>query len=255
MSFIEMNHIRKKFGSLEVLKDVTLHVDAGEVISIIGPSGSGKSTFLRCLCQLETIDGGTIIVGGDTMVSQAEGSSKSVYASPAKVRAICRRMGMCFQHFNLFPHMTVLDNILEAPRIVKGMKTEEIMPTAKELLEKVGLWDKHDEYPSRLSGGQQQRVAIARALAMNPDIMLFDEPTSALDPELTGEVLRTIKQLADADMTMIIVTHEMAFAKEVSDRVIFMADGIIQEEGTPQQIFENPQNERTQSFLKSMLRF
>lgn len=255
MSFIEMNQIRKKFGSLEVLKDVTLHVEEGEVISIIGPSGSGKSTFLRCLCQLETIDGGSIIVGGDTMASQPAGSSKSVYAPPAKVRAICRRMGMCFQHFNLFPHMTVLDNILEAPRIVKGMKTDEIMPTAKELLEKVGLWDKRNEYPSRLSGGQQQRVAIARALAMKPDIMLFDEPTSALDPELTGEVLRTIKQLADADMTMIIVTHEMAFAKEVSDRVIFMADGIIQEEGTPQQIFEHPKNERTQSFLKSMLRF
>ena len=255
MSFIEMNQIRKKFGSLEVLKDVTLHVEEGEVISIIGPSGSGKSTFLRCLCQLETIDGGSIIVGGDTMASQPADSSKSVYAAPAKVRAICRRMGMCFQHFNLFPHMTVLDNILEAPRIVKGMKTDEIMPTAKELLEKVGLWDKRNEYPSRLSGGQQQRVAIARALAMKPDIMLFDEPTSALDPELTGEVLRTIKQLADADMTMIIVTHEMAFAKEVSDRVIFMADGIIQEEGTPQQIFEHPQNERTQNFLKSMLRF
>lgn len=255
MSFIEMNQIRKKFGSLEVLKDVTLHVEEGEVISIIGPSGSGKSTFLRCLCQLETIDGGSIIVDGDTMVSQPAGSGKAVYAEPSKVRAICRRMGMCFQHFNLFPHMTVLNNILEAPRIVKGMKTDEIMPTAKELLEKVGLWDKRDEYPSRLSGGQQQRVAIARALAMKPDIMLFDEPTSALDPELTGEVLRTIKQLADADMTMIIVTHEMAFAKEVSDRVIFMADGIIQEEGTPQQIFEHPENERTQNFLKSMLRF
>lgn len=255
MSFIEMNQIRKKFGSLEVLKDVTLHVEEGEVISIIGPSGSGKSTFLRCLCQLETIDGGSIIVGGDTMVSQPAGSGKAIYAEPSKVRAICRRMGMCFQHFNLFPHMTVLNNILEAPRIVKGMKTDEIMPTAKELLKKVGLWDKRDEYPSRLSGGQQQRVAIARALAMKPDIMLFDEPTSALDPELTGEVLRTIKQLADADMTMIIVTHEMAFAKEVSDRVIFMADGIIQEEGTPQQIFEHPENERTQNFLKSMLRF
>ena len=186
MSFIEMNQIRKKFGSLEVLKDVTLHVEEGEVISIIGPSGSGKSTFLRCLCQLETIDGGSIIVGGDTMASQPAGNSKSVYAAPAKVRAICRRMGMCFQHFNLFPHMTVLDNILEAPRIVKGMKTDEIMPTAKELLEKVGLWDKRNEYPSRLSGGQQQRVAIARALAMKPDIMLFDEPTSAIDPELTG---------------------------------------------------------------------
>lgn len=255
MSFIEMDHIKKKFGNLEVLKDVTMHVDEGEVISIIGPSGSGKSTFLRCLCQLETIDGGSITVDGEVMASQPAGSAKSVYAPAAQVRHICRRMGMCFQHFNLFPHMTVLDNILEAPRVVKKMKTEEIMPTAKELLEKVGLWDKRDQYPSRLSGGQQQRVAIARALAMNPDIMLFDEPTSALDPELTGEVLRTIKQLADEDMTMIIVTHEMAFAKEVADRVIFMADGVIQEEGAPDQVFEHPQNERTQNFLHSMLRF
>ncbi|WP_301859434.1 amino acid ABC transporter ATP-binding protein [uncultured Megasphaera sp.] len=255
MSFIEMDHIKKYFGSLEVLKDVTMHVEEGEVVSIIGPSGSGKSTFLRCLCQLETIDGGSITVDGDVMASQPNQAAHSVYAPSAQVRKICRRMGMCFQHFNLFPHMTVLDNILEAPRIVKGMKTEEIMPEAKELLQKVGLWDKRNEYPSRLSGGQQQRVAIARALAMNPDIMLFDEPTSALDPELTGEVLRTIKQLADEDMTMIIVTHEMAFAKEVADRVIFMADGVIQEEGTPQQVFEHPQNERTKSFLHSMLRF
>lgn len=255
MSFIEMDHIKKNFGNVTVLNDVTMHVEEGEVISIIGPSGSGKSTFLRCLCQLETIDGGSIKVGGEVMASQPVGSTKSVYASPAQVRKICRRMGMCFQHFNLFPHMTVLDNILEAPRIVKKMKTEEIMPTAKELLEKVGLWDKRDAYPSRLSGGQQQRVAIARALAMNPDIMLFDEPTSALDPELTGEVLRTIKQLADEDMTMIIVTHEMAFAKEVADRVIFMADGIIQEQGTPTQVFEHPQEERTKNFLQSMLHF
>jgi polar amino acid transport system ATP-binding protein len=255
MSFIEMNHIRKSFDNLEVLKDVTLHMDTGEVVSIIGPSGSGKSTFLRCLCQLEIINGGSIIVDGDVMASQAEGAKRSVYAPAGKVRTICRRMGMCFQHFNLFPHMTVLDNILEAPRVVKGMKTEEIMPTAENLLKKVGLWDKRDVYPSRLSGGQQQRVAIARALAMNPDIMLFDEPTSALDPELTGEVLRTIKQLADESMTMIIVTHEMAFAKEVSDRILFMADGIIQEEGSPEQVFEHPQNERTQNFLRSMLRF
>lgn len=255
MSFIEMNHIRKSFDSLEVLKDVTLHMDAGEVVSIIGPSGSGKSTFLRCLCQLELINGGSIVVDGAVMASQAAGAARSVYAAPAAVRTICRRMGMCFQHFNLFPHMTVLNNILEAPRVVKGMKTGEIMPIAESLLKKVGLWDKRDAYPSRLSGGQQQRVAIARALAMNPDIMLFDEPTSALDPELTGEVLRTIKQLADESMTMIIVTHEMAFAKEVSDRILFMAEGIIQEEGIPEQIFEHPQNERTQSFLQSMLRF
>jgi len=255
MSFIEMNHIRKQFGNLEVLKDVTLHMERGEVISIIGPSGSGKSTFLRCLCQLETINRGEIIVDGQYMVKTPEGSQRAVYEPASQVRAICRRMGMVFQHFNLFPHMTVLDNILEAPRIVKGMKTNEILPVAESLLKRVGLWSKKDAYPSQLSGGQKQRVAIARALAMQPDIMLFDEPTSALDPELTGEVLRTIKQLAYEDMTMIIVTHEMAFAKEVSDRVLFMAEGIVQEEGSPEQIFEHPQNERTQSFLKSMLRF
>ena len=255
MSFIEMNHIRKQFGNLEVLKDVTLHMERGEVISIIGPSGSGKSTFLRCLCQLETINRGEIIVDGQYMVKTPEGRQRAVYEPASRVRAICRRMGMVFQHFNLFPHMTVLDNILEAPRIVKGMKTNEILPVAESLLKRVGLWNKKDAYPSQLSGGQKQRVASARALAMQPDIMLFDEPTSALDPELTGEVLRTIKQLADEDMTMIIVTHEMAFAKEVSDRVLFMAEGIVQEEGSPEQIFEHPQNERTQSFLKSMLRF
>jgi len=255
MSFIEMNHIGKSFGNLEVLKDVSLHMESGEVVSIIGPSGSGKSTFLRCLCELEKIDKGDICVGGEVMAAQPEGASKTVYSSPDKVRQICRRMGMVFQSFNLFPHMTVLDNILEAPRVVKGMKDADILPLAEELLRKVGLWDKRDVYPSSLSGGQKQRVAIARALAMKPDIMLFDEPTSALDPELTGEVLRTIKQLADEDMTMVIVTHEMAFAREVADRIIFMADGVIQEEGRPEDIFEHPQNERTKNFLSSMLQF
>ena len=255
MSFIEMNHIGKSFGNLEVLKDVSLHMESGEVVSIIGPSGSGKSTFLRCLCELEKIDKGDICVGGEVMAGQPEGASKTVYSSPDKVRQICRRMGMVFQSFNLFPHMTVLDNILEAPRVVKGMKDADILPLAEELLRKVGLWDKRDVYPSSLSGGQKQRVAIARALAMKPDIMLFDEPTSALDPELTGEVLRTIKQLADEDMTMVIVTHEMAFAREVADRIIFMADGVIQEEGRPEDVFEHPQNERTKNFLSSMLQF
>lgn len=255
MSFIEMNHIGKSFGNLEVLKDVSLHMESGEVVSIIGPSGSGKSTFLRCLCELEKIDKGDICVGGEVMAEQLEGASKTVYSPPDKVRQICRRMGMVFQSFNLFPHMTVLDNILEAPRVVKGMKDADILPLAEELLRKVGLWDKRDVYPSSLSGGQKQRVAIARALAMKPDIMLFDEPTSALDPELTGEVLRTIKQLADEDMTMVIVTHEMAFAREVADRIIFMADGVIQEEGRPEDIFEHPQNERTKNFLSSMLQF
>lgn len=255
MSFIEMNHIGKSFGNLEVLKDVSLHMESGEVVSIIGPSGSGKSTFLRCLCELEKIDKGDICVGGEVMAEQPEWASKTVYSSPDKVRQICRRMGMVFQSFNLFPHMTVLDNILEAPRVVKGMKDADILPLAEELLRKVGLWDKRDVYPSSLSGGQKQRVAIARALAMKPDIMLFDEPTSALDPELTGEVLRTIKQLADEDMTMVIVTHEMAFAREVADRIIFMADGVIQEEGRPEDVFEHPQNERTKNFLSSMLQF
>lgn len=255
MSFIEMNHIGKSFGNLEVLKDVSLHMESGEVVSIIGPSGSGKSTFLRCLCELEKIDKGDICVGGEVMAEQPEGASKTVYSSPDKVRQICRRMGMVFQSFNLFPHMTVLDNILEAPRVVKEMKDADILPLAEELLRKVGLWDKRDVYPSSLSGGQKQRVAIARALAMKPDIMLFDEPTSALDPELTGEVLRTIKQLADEDMTMVIVTHEMAFAREVADRIIFMADGVIQEEGRPEDVFEHPQNERTKNFLSSMLQF
>ena len=253
MSFIEMDHIRKSFGSLEVLKDVTLHVETGEVISIIGPSGSGKSTFLRCLCQLETINSGSIVVDGQTMVSTPEGSSRAVYAPAADVRTICRRMGMCFQHFNLFPHMTVLDNILEAPRIVKKMKTEEIMPKAEELLKKVGLWDKRDAYPSRLSGGQQQRVAIARALAMRPKVMLFDEPTSALDPEMVNEVLDVMVELAHEGMTMICVTHEMGFARKAADRIVFMSDGQIREENTPDEFFEHPQTDRAKDFLSKIL--
>lgn len=253
MSFIEMDHIRKSFGSLEVLKDVTLHVETGEVISIIGPSGSGKSTFLRCLCQLETINSGSIVVDGQTMVSTPEGSSRAVYAPAADVRTICRRMGMCFQHFNLFPHMTVLDNILEAPRIVKKMKTEEIMPKAEELLKKVGLWDKRDAYPSRLSGGQQQRVAIARALAMRPKVMLFDEPTSALDPEMVNEVLDVMVELAHEGMTMICVTHEMGFARKAADRIVFMSDGQILEENTPDEFFEHPQTDRAKDFLSKIL--
>ena len=222
------------------------------MVALIGPSGSGKSTFLRCLGQLETINRGTIIVDGD-ILAKTEGSGQAVYTDKATAQKILLRMGMVFQSFNLFPHMTVLDNIMVAPKMVKGMKEAEILPIAEELLKKVGLWDKKDMYPGRLSGGQQQRVAIARALAMNPEVMLFDEPTSALDPELTGEVLRTIRQLADEKMTMIIVTHEMNFAKEVADRVIFMADGVIQEEGRPSDLFNNPKNPRTRAFLDNML--
>lgn len=252
MQFIEMNHIEKEFNGQVVLKDVSLKMNKGEVVAIIGPSGSGKSTFLRCLGQLETINRGTIIVDGD-ILAKTEGSGQAVYADKATAQKILLRMGMVFQSFNLFPHMTVLDNVMVAPKMVKGMKEAEILPIAEELLKKVGLWDKRDMYPGRLSGGQQQRVAIARALAMNPEVMLFDEPTSALDPELTGEVLRTIRQLADEKMTMIIVTHEMNFAKEVADRVIFMADGVIQEEGRPSDLFNNPKNPRTRAFLDNML--
>lgn len=253
MSFINMENIEKSFNDTLVLKDVSLHMDKGEVVSIIGPSGSGKSTFLRCLCHLETIDRGNIYVEDEYLAKNDSVTGKAVYVDSAAANKFCLRMGMVFQSFNLFPHMTVLDNILIAPTLVQKRPKAEVLPEAETLLKRVGLWEKRDQYPSSLSGGQKQRVAIARALAMNPSIMLFDEPTSALDPELTGEVLRTIKELADEKMTMIIVTHEMAFAREVSDRIIFMADGIIQEEGTPEQIFSNPQNKRTQAFLESML--
>ena len=252
MHFIEMKHIMKKFGSLEILHDVSLEQEKGEVISIIGPSGAGKSTFLRCLNHLEIIQRGSIYVEGDCLVKEETGHS--VYASDKDVRKICGKMGMVFQSFNLFPHMTVLDNITAAPVYVKQMKKSDILPLAQELLQKVGLWEKRDVYPGSLSGGQKQRVAIARALAMSPDIMLFDEPTSALDPELIGEVLKTIHQLADERMTMIIVTHEMAFAKSVSDKVIFMVDGRIEEQGTSEEIFDHPQSGRTQAFLQSILR-
>lgn len=252
MSFIEMKEIEKSFDGLPVLKKVSLSMDKGEVVAIIGPSGSGKSTFLRCLGQLEVIDRGTIVVDGTPLV-RTEGDGNAVYTDKKTQQELLLRMGMVFQQFNLFPHMTVWDNILIAPQMVKGMKTAEIAPTAEALLKKVGLWEKKDVYLSKLSGGQKQRVAIARALAMNPSIMLFDEPTSALDPELTGEVLRTIQQLAEEHMTMIIVTHEMAFARQVADRIIFMADGIIQEEGKPEDVFSNPKSPRTKAFLDSML--
>ena len=252
MSFIEMKEIEKSFDGLPVLKKVSLAMDKGEVVAIIGPSGSGKSTFLRCLGQLEVIDRGTIVVDGTPLV-QTEGDGNAVYTDKKTQQALLLKMGMVFQQFNLFPHMTVWDNILIAPQMVKGMKAADIAPTAEALLKKVGLWEKKDVYPSKLSGGQKQRVAIARALAMNPSIMLFDEPMSALGPELTGEVLRTIQQLAEEHMTMIIVTHEMAFARQVADRIIFMADGIIQEEGKPEDVFTNPKSPRTKAFLDSML--
>ena len=252
MSFIEMKDIVKVYGKLTILHKVNMSLEKGEVISIIGPSGAGKSTLLRCLNHLETIQGGSILVDGDYLAEEKNG--EVIYANEVKSKEMLGKMGMVFQSFNLFPHMTVLDNIMAAPIYVKGMKKEEVLPIAENLLDKVGLLNKKNMYPGSLSGGQKQRVAIARALAMNPEIMLFDEPTSALDPELTGEVLKTIQQLADENMTMVIVTHEMAFAKSVSDRILFMVDGKVEEEGTSEQVFEHPKSERTKAFLKSILK-
>ena len=249
---LRIHAIHKRFGELQVLKGIDLEVHKGEVVAIIGPSGSGKSTMLRCLNRLETIDRGSIEIKGEFLAME-DSHGHAEYASPAKSRELLSSMGMVFQQFNLFPHMTVMENLLEAPVHVKGRKRDEVRPEAEELLRKVGLLDKEDAYPSRLSGGQQQRVAIARALAMQPDIMLFDEPTSALDPELTGEVLKTMRELAAEHMTMVVVTHEMAFAREAAHRVIFMADGNIVEQGEPREFFNAPKEERTQAFLKNML--
>ena len=249
---LETEHVSKHFGKLEVLKDINLKVKKGEVICIIGPSGAGKSTYLRSINQLEKITSGKIFIKGDLFLHREHDKTVDKI-DKEKHQQLLLEMGMCFQRFNLFPHMTVLDNIMIAPIEVKKVDAKEARETALELLEKVGLKEKANEYPNRLSGGQQQRVAIARALAMKPEIMLFDEPTSALDPELVGDVLQVMKDLAKEGMTMLCVTHEMGFAREEADRVIFMADGFIAEEGTPEEIFNNPQNERTKSFLKSVL--
>ncbi|RDE52580.1 MAG: amino acid ABC transporter ATP-binding protein [Candidatus Accumulibacter meliphilus] len=244
--------VHKRFAAVEVLKGVSLDVGKGEVVAIIGPSGSGKSTFLRCLNHLETIDRGRIDIEGETLVG-ADETALCRYVADSELRRICRKMGMVFQHFNLFPHLTVLQNIIEAPLTVKGLRRQDVLPKADELLRKVGLLDKRDSYPARLSGGQKQRVAIARALAMEPDIMLFDEPTSALDPELTGEVLRTIRELAEERMTMLVVTHEMAFAREVASRVVFMDGGEIVEARPAKELFAAPEHPRTRAFLENML--
>lgn len=249
---LRMTDIHKSFGSLEVLQGIDFSLSKGEVLAIIGPSGSGKSTMLRCINRLEEIDSGKIEIKGRVLASNNE-AGVATYVKEAESRDILSCMGMVFQQFNLFPHMTVMENLLEAPVQVKKRRKEEVIPEAEELLRKVGLFDKKDNYPGRLSGGQQQRVAIARALAMQPDIMLFDEPTSALDPELTGEVLKTMKALADEHMTMVVVTHEMAFAREAASHVMFMADGVIIEEGRPEDMFSAPQHQRTQAFLKNML--
>lgn len=247
MKKIEARNIYKKFQDLEVLKGIDLEVSEGEVIAVIGPSGSGKSTLLRCLNKLETIEQGTIIIDGDTLVKETNNGAE--YANPDEVRRIVCKMGMVFQQFNLFPHMTVLENLIEAPIQVQKRNKDEVIKEAELLLEKVGIAEKRDVYPRNLSGGQQQRVAIARALAMKPAIMLFDEPTSALDPELTSDVLRTMRELAKEKITMVVVTHEMNFAREVATKVVFMADGHIQAMGTPEEILDNPTNERLKAFL------
>ncbi|MBQ3053954.1 MAG: amino acid ABC transporter ATP-binding protein [Clostridia bacterium] len=239
---MHIKSLKKSFGKLNVLNGISVDIYEGEVVCVIGPSGSGKSTFLRCLNQLESATGGTIIIDG------YEITDKKV-----NINKVRENIGMVFQSFNLFPHMTVLKNIMLAPSDLKKVSKAQATQRAMELLTRVGLADKAQSYPRQLSGGQQQRVAIARALAMNPDIMLFDEPTSALDPEVVGEVLEVMKELARNGMTMVVVTHEMGFAREVADRVIFVDEGIIMEEGTPEEIFGNPQNPRTQDFLNKVL--
>ncbi len=248
-----MKNIQKSFDGLGVLRDISFQVDKGEVVSVIGPSGSGKSTLLRCATFLEQIDSGEIRYM-DIPAVTTDASGRGHYVSPAELRQIKRYYGLVFQQFNLFPHYTVLRNLMEAPVVVQKRDKEEVRAEAMELLRKMGLQDRGDAYPYQLSGGQQQRVAIARALAMNPSILFFDEPTSALDPELTGEVLKVIRQLAEEHMTMVIVTHEMAFARAVSDRVIFMADGVIVEEGDPEAVLGDPSQARTRQFLKNYQR-
>ena len=245
MSIIEVSHLKKSFGSLNVLKDVSFTVEEGDVIAILGSSGSGKSTLLRCLIDLEKIDDGTITVDGEIFVKNG------VYMPNKIVKEATMKMGMVFQHFNLFPHMTVIKNLEKPAKIVKKLDSRAVKEQSHALLNKVGLLDKAEIYPDQLSGGQKQRVAIVRALLMNPEIMLFDEPTSSLDPEITKEVLHTMKQLAEEKMTMLIVTHEIGFAKEVASKILFMSNGKILESGTPDEIFNNPKHERTKLFLNN----
>lgn len=247
---IQVDGLQKHFGKNEVLKDVNVEITKGEVVCVLGPSGSGKSTFLRCLNYLETPTAGTITIDGSTIYG--ESSNMKVKYNETAAKQIRKTVGMVFQQFNLWPHKTVLENVIEAPVHVKGMGKQESTEIALELLKKVGLYEKRDAYPTSLSGGQQQRVAIARALAMQPDIMLFDEPTSALDPELVDEVLEVMKSLAKEGMTMVIVTHEMGFAADVSDRVIFMDGGYVVEEGSPKDVISNPKNQRARDFFSAI---
>ncbi|MEA5010283.1 MAG: amino acid ABC transporter ATP-binding protein [Angelakisella sp.] len=248
MSFLTIQGLKKSFGELDVLHDISFTVEQGDVIAVIGSSGSGKSTLLRCLIDLETVDGGNVTIDGESYITQGQ-----YPANAHDRRRISGKMGMVFQNFNLFPHMTVGDNLIK-PYLMTTPGATDAKEKCEELLRKVGLWDKVNEYPSKLSGGQKQRVAIARALMKSPEIMLFDEPTSALDPQLTGEVLSIMQQLAAERMTMLVVTHEMSFAKNAANRVVFMKDGKIAEEGPPEQIFENPQNPDTAAFLGTVIR-
>ena len=247
---LEINHCRKSFGELAVLTDLSISVSESQVLSIIGPSGSGKSTLLRCATLLETMDGGDLIYLGNYAARDVDG--KAVYAPQAELQRIRGMFGLVFQNFNLFPHYSVLKNVMEAPMLVQKRKEKEVREEALSLLDQMGLSDKADAYPYQLSGGQQQRVSIARALAMNPKILFFDEPTSALDPELTGEILKVIRKLAEKKMTMVIVTHEMSFARDVSDWVVFMNGGVIVEQGDPREVIDHPTQERTIQFLRRL---
>lgn len=247
MHMIEVKGLQKAFGSEQVLKDVSFTVDKGETVAVIGYSGAGKSTMLRCLIDLEKADGGDVLIEGEPLIQNGR------YAEDKTARRICGKMGMVFQSFNLFPHMTVMGNLIGAPMTVKKEDKQQAVARAKEKLKLVGLADKADAHPSELSGGQKQRVAIARALIMDPDMLLFDEPTSSLDPQLTAEVLAVIKELAKGKMTMIIVTHEMGFAREVADKVLFMGEGRVIEQGPPQEMFGSPKDQRVKDFIQSIL--
>jgi polar amino acid transport system ATP-binding protein len=249
---VKAESVCKSFGALHVLKGITLEIGRGEVLCMVGPSGSGKSTFLRCINHLEQVNAGRLYVDGD-LIGYRERGAKLHEMSPRDAAKQRREIGMVFQHFNLFPHRTALENIIEAPVHVKRVKKDEAVARGKDLLSQVGLSEKADAYPAQLSGGQQQRVAIARALAMNPKLMLFDEPTSALDPELVGEVLEVMKKLAAEGMTMVVVTHEMGFAREVANQLVFMDAGVVVESGNPREVLSNPQHERTKAFLSKVL--
>ena len=249
-SLLEMKHVKKTFGSLEVLKDISIEVNEGEVVAIIGPSGSGKSTFLRCATLLENMDEGTLSYCGNSATINESGAAQ--YVDKKKLHSIRNNFGLVFQNFTLFPHFSVLKNVIDAPINVQKRDKAEVTAEARELLKKVGLENKEDSYPGQLSGGQQQRVAIARALAMNPKMLFFDEPTSALDPEITAGILKLLRELVNEKMTMVIVTHEIDFARNVADRVIFMDGGVIVEEGKPQDVIDNPKSERTKAFLQKM---